>query len=103
VIVVEPGSIATRFGDNVVDHRQGPGPYAPLHEEWERAFAKLSGGEPAPGPELVATVICDELESTAPRLRVPVGVDAELVTAARRGTTYEEFEAAMRAALEVTW
>jgi NAD(P)-dependent dehydrogenase (short-subunit alcohol dehydrogenase family) len=103
VLVIEPGSIETRFGTNLVDHRQGPGPYAPLREEWERAFARLSGGQPAPGPELVATTICDELESPSPRLRVPVGADAELVASARRGTTYEEFEAAMRAALEVTW
>jgi NAD(P)-dependent dehydrogenase (short-subunit alcohol dehydrogenase family) len=103
VVVVEPGSIETRFGANLVDHRVGPGPYAPLAEQWESAQATLLGGAASPGPEVVATAIADALESDEPRLRVPVGDDAELVTAVRQGKTFEEFEATMRAALKIDW
>src|SRR5690606_27108036 len=57
VIVVEPGVIETNFAANVRDHRAEPGPYVPLFEMWQIAQGKLSGGQPAPGPELVASVI----------------------------------------------
>jgi NAD(P)-dependent dehydrogenase (short-subunit alcohol dehydrogenase family) len=102
VLVVEPGAIATRFGDNVVDLR-GPGPYAELAEKWEKAMGVLGGEGPAPGPELVATKICDALEEEHRPLRLPVGADAELVAASRQGATYEDFEAAMRAFLQIDW
>jgi short-subunit dehydrogenase len=103
VIVIEPGFIETNFGTNVVDYRENPGPYQPLAGIWEGATEKLSGGQPAPGPELVASVIGDALESDAARLRWPVGSDAELVAAARQGTSYDDFEAAMRQVLGLDW
>ncbi len=103
VLVIEPGSIETRFGANVIDHRNDPGSYAELASLWETAQSKLGGGEPAPGPELVASVIADALESDARRLRWPVGNDAELVAAARQGTSYDDFEAAMRQVLGLDW
>jgi NAD(P)-dependent dehydrogenase (short-subunit alcohol dehydrogenase family) len=103
VIVIEPGSIATSFGSNLVDYRDQPGPYQPLAELWEKAAATLSGQGTAPGPELVASAIADALESETSPLRIPVGQDAELVAAAREGSSYEQFEAAMRAALQVDW
>jgi len=102
VLVVEPGAIATRFGDNMVD-RRGPGPYAELAEKWEKAAGVLSGDEPAPGPELVATKICDALEDEHHPLRMPVGADAELVASSRQGMSYDDFEAAMRGVLQIDW
>jgi NAD(P)-dependent dehydrogenase (short-subunit alcohol dehydrogenase family) len=102
VLVVEPGAIATRFGDNLVDLR-GPGPYAELAEKWEKAMGVLGGEEPAPGPELVATKICDALEEEHGPLRLPVGADAELIAVSRQGASYDDFEAAMREILQIDW
>jgi NAD(P)-dependent dehydrogenase (short-subunit alcohol dehydrogenase family) len=103
VLVVEPGSIATRFGDNMVDLRGKPGPYAELAEKWEKAMGVLGGEAPAPGPELVATKICDALADEDRPLRLPVGADAELIAASRQGASYDDFEAAMREYLKVDW
>jgi short-subunit dehydrogenase len=102
VLVVEPGMIATRFGDNLID-RRGPGPYAELAEKWEKAMGVLGGEEPAPGPELVATKICDALEQEHRQLRLPVGADAEMIATSRQGLSYDDFEAAMREYLQIDW
>ena len=48
-------------------------------------------------------LIADAVESEAPRLRWPVGADAEMVLAVRSTSTDEEFEAAMRGTLGLTW
>ena len=101
-VFVWPGSIATRFGDNMIDHR-GAGPYAELAEKWEKAMGVLGGEEPAPGPELVATKICDALEEEHGPLRLPVGADAELIAASRQGASYDDFVAAMREYLRIDW
>jgi NAD(P)-dependent dehydrogenase (short-subunit alcohol dehydrogenase family) len=103
VLVVEPGSIETRFGGNLVDFRGRPGPYAELAKLWESAMGVLGGGGPAPGPELVATKICDALEAEPRPLRLPVGADAELIASSRQGVSYDDFEAAMRQVLQVDW
>jgi NAD(P)-dependent dehydrogenase (short-subunit alcohol dehydrogenase family) len=103
VLVIEPGSIETRFGANVLDHRKELGAYAELASLWESAQSKLNGDEGAPGPGLVASVIADALESDRRQLRWPVGTDAELIAAARQGTNYDDFEAAMRQVLDLDW
>ena len=103
VLIVEPGAIDTNFGSNLVDHRWGDGPYRPLADQWIEASQILGAGEPTPGPELVAKAICDALKDPDAPLRLPVGSDAQLVTAARGSTPYGEFEAAMRAVLKVDW
>lgn len=103
VFIIEPGSIETNFATNLVDYRKQPGPYEALARQWEVAMERLGGGQPTPGPELVASVIGDALASDTYRLRWPVGGDAELVASARQGTSYEEFETAMRQVLEVDW
>jgi hypothetical protein len=63
----------------------------------------LGGEGPAPGPELVATKICDALEDEHHPLRLPVGVDAELIAASRQGSSFDDFEAAMRGILQLDW
>jgi NAD(P)-dependent dehydrogenase (short-subunit alcohol dehydrogenase family) len=103
VLVIEPGGIETSFGANVVDHRGGPSAYAELAVLWESAAGTLTGGQPAPGPELVALAICDALDAKSHPLRVPVGTDAELVAGTRHSVSYETFEAAMRQALQLDW
>jgi NAD(P)-dependent dehydrogenase (short-subunit alcohol dehydrogenase family) len=103
VVLIEPGAIATKFGENLIDYRGGDGPYAELARLWESAAGIVGGSEPVPGPELVALAICDALASKDHLLRIPVGADAELVDATRRPTTYESFEATMRAVLKLDW
>jgi NAD(P)-dependent dehydrogenase (short-subunit alcohol dehydrogenase family) len=103
VIVIEPGVIETRFGENVVDHRDEPGPYEELGRLWQDASARLNGDQAPPGPELVAAVIADALESDRAQLRWPVGNDAEMVAAARQNMTYDDFEKAMRQVLGLDW
>ena len=103
VLVVEPGSIATEFGTNMIDLRTKEGPYGPLAAQWEGAMSTLSGGAEAPGPELVATAICDALDTRNAPLRLPVGTDAELITSTRQSSDYETFEAAMRQVLQLDW
>ena len=103
VFAIEPGVIETSFGDNALDHRGEPGPYAELGTIWEKAMETLGGGGPAPGPELVADAIATALESDATQLRWPVGQDAEMIAAARTGTDYDEFGAGMRTVLDLDW
>src|SRR5664280_1766535 len=103
VLIVEPGAIATGFGTNLVDYRGRPGPYAALASEWEGAMGKLSGGQPSPGPDLVAVAICDALDTENRTLRLPVGTDAELIASTRQGASYEAFEATMRQVLQLDW
>jgi NAD(P)-dependent dehydrogenase (short-subunit alcohol dehydrogenase family) len=103
VFAIEPGVIETSFGSNALDHRADPGPYEELGTLWAKAMETLGGGEPAPGPELVATAIATALESDGSQLRWPVGQDAELIAAARTGTGYDEFVVGMRTILNLDW
>jgi NAD(P)-dependent dehydrogenase (short-subunit alcohol dehydrogenase family) len=103
VLVVEPGVIDTRFGDNRADFSGRSGPYAELAVKWESAMAAFGGWEPAPGPELVATKLCDALEAGHSPLRLPVGADAELIASSRQGASYDDFVAAMRQVLQLDW
>ena len=103
VLIVEPGSIQTSFGANLVDHRWSDGPYRPLADQWTSASEVLTGGGESPGPELVATAIADALQSDGAPLRLPVGSDAALVASARGGTPYAEFESMMRSVIKIDW
>lgn len=103
VVVIEPGEIATDFGDNVRRFGEDTAPWDELRAEWDRASGVLGGGGPAPGPELVAAAIAEAVEAEDPPLRIPVGADAELVAAVRSANDDAAFEATMRATLGLTW
>lgn len=103
VRLVEPGVFATGFQSNVARFGVDAPPYDELDRQWSGARDVLIAGGDAPGPEAVAVAIADAVESTEPRLRWPVGADAEMVVAARAASTDEEFEATMRATLGLTW
>src|SRR5581483_1362546 len=92
VRVVEPGVFETGFGDNAQRYGLDRPPYDELDRQWEAARGTLIGGEDAPGPEPVAAVIADAIESTERRLRWPVGQDAEMVVSARSSMDDEAFE-----------
>ena len=102
VRLVEPGIFATAFQAKEYGF-EITAPYDELEREWEKVRGVLTGGAEPSGPEPVAAVIADAIESDEPRLRWPVGADAEMVLAVRSTSTDEEFEAAMRGTLDLTW
>ena len=103
VRIVEPGAFETGFSDNSVGHTIAE-PYDELDEAWISARSRLNGGaEVNPGPEPVAAVIADSIESTEGRLRWPVGDDADLVISARDSMSFEDFESTMRTVLDLQW
>lgn len=103
VVIVEPGEIATSFGDNVRRFGEDRAPWDELRAQWDEAFGVLGGDGPVPGPELVATAIADAIEAEDPPLRIPVGADAELIAAVRAANDDAAFEATMRETLGLTW
>jgi len=103
VRLVEPGVFATGFQGNVARFGLDDAPYDELDRQWQVARERLVGGEDPLGPEPVATIIADAVESPEPKLRWPAGTDADMVLAVRSSSTDEEFEAAMRATLGLEW
>jgi hypothetical protein len=83
-------------------HR-GPPAYADLWEQWAGTDTKLNGPGGRPGPESVATAIADAIEDPTSPLRVLVGEDARLIFTTRQQLDDDEFEAALRATLAITW
>jgi len=102
VRIIEPGIFSTAFQGKEYGFEITP-PYDELEREWGAVREVLTGGEEPPGPEVVAGTIADAIESDEPRLRWPVGADAEMVLAVRSTSTDEEFEAAMRGTLDLKW
>jgi short-subunit dehydrogenase len=103
VRIVEPGVFATGFADNAATYGTDAAPYDELERQWEAARGKLIGDGDTPGPEGVAAVIAEAIESDKRRLRWPVGDDAEMVVAARSSMDDEAFEDSMRGVLGLTW
>lgn len=102
VVIVEPGSFATAFGNNARFHGEDTPPYDELRDQWDAAAEILVGAE-APGPEPVAVAIADAIEADDPPLRLVVGDDAQLVVAVRKANDDAAFEATMRETLGLTW
>jgi NAD(P)-dependent dehydrogenase (short-subunit alcohol dehydrogenase family) len=105
VHIIEPGGVETPFGANRCLVGAGAGkesPYAELVANWEQASSRLNPGGSAAKPEAVAEAILEAIE-TGDKLRYPVGQDANLVMTARKAMTDEQFEAAMRQQLGLTW
>ncbi len=67
-----------------------------------RARSYPAGAEPPP-PEAVAVAIADAIECEEPKLRWPVGADADLVLPIRAAMDDEAFEQTMRSVLELEW
>ncbi len=103
VRLVEPGFFATEFQDKEPRFGVDGPPYDELEQQWQVSFEKLRGGDDPQGPEPVAAVIAEAIESTERRLRWPVGADADLVLSARTSMGDEEFEDAMRGVLDLSW
>jgi hypothetical protein len=54
-------------------------------------------------PDLVAKVIADAIEGDDAKLHWPAGADAEMIIGARESLGYAQFEATMRAMLNLEW
>lgn len=101
VALVEPGYIAPGMKSSP---RWGlEPPYDELAEQWFGTSAKLLGTDGRPAPEIVAHAIHEAATSAHPRLRWPVGKDAELILATRAQLDDDEFENAMRSTLGLSW
>jgi NAD(P)-dependent dehydrogenase (short-subunit alcohol dehydrogenase family) len=101
VIVIEPGYIAPGMKESP---RWGvEEPYDELARQWWGADSKLLGNGGRPGPEIVADAIWHAITTDSPRLRWPVGSDAELILSTRAQLDDEAFETAMRSTLGLTW
>jgi len=101
VVVVEPGYIAP--GMKASPQWGVEPPYDELAEQWWGADATLLGEGGRPAPTIVADAIWDAITTESPRLRWPVGADAELILSTRAQLDDEQFEAAMRSTLGLTW
>ena len=115
--IVEPGGIETPFQANrrLVGAAAGhESPYTELVSQWQGVADRLREANSPPAeaapaspsgaatPEEVASVIVEAIEN-GDKLRYPVGRDAQMVMTARKAMTDEQFEAAMRAQLGLTW
>jgi NAD(P)-dependent dehydrogenase (short-subunit alcohol dehydrogenase family) len=100
VVIIEPGYVAP--GMKHGEDTPGPDSYDELRRQWDANVTALApGGRTA--PEVVARAVADAIEQPATPLRVVVGGDAEMVLAARRQLDDDEFEAAMRELLGLSW
>lgn len=104
VCIVEPGYVAPgmKHGN---DH-DVPEAYAELHAQWNGADDKLTGGTDGDGRtpvDVAARIIADAVDNPDTPLRVPLGDDANLVLGVRKQMDDAEFEATMRAQLDLTW
>lgn len=100
VVIVEPGFISPSMKEQRRDADYGP--YAELDAQLGEIARKIQGGA-RPGPDLVAEAIVEAIEIEAGPLRRRVGDDANLILAARSTLGDEEFEAAMRDVVGLTW
>ena len=102
VAIIEPGYIDTGFEENAADFGIDSPPYDELARAWATSRAVLEGGG-APGPEIVAQAIADAIEADPPKLRWPVGTDAEMVLGTRASTDDATFEKLIRDAINFHW
>jgi NAD(P)-dependent dehydrogenase (short-subunit alcohol dehydrogenase family) len=100
-VLIEPGSIAP--GMKASELHKGPADYAGLWDQWAEADTKTTGPSGPTGPEVVASAIARAIEDPATPLRVPVGLDAEMILGLRRSLDDQAFEDAMRSAVGLTW
>ncbi|MGA9751591.1 MAG: SDR family oxidoreductase [Acidobacteriota bacterium] len=92
VTIIEPGAFRTGFHERSMEVAAGVGdpngPYAPLYQSLATGF--FGGPEPPTG-EIVAEAILRAAEGSEPRLRVPVGEDAQEWSRGRFVAEEEEF------------
>jgi len=103
VVIIQPGYIAPGMKPGQPMWGIDEPPYDELARQWYGVDTKLLGEGGRPGPEIVGEAIWHAITTDSPKLRWPVGADAELVLATRAQLDDEAFEAAMRQTLGLTW
>lgn len=104
VRIIEPGGFETAIQDNGAEHGIDEPPYDELYRIYRKGRDQLMGTDGVrPGPEVVAGVIADAIESSEAKLRWLVGDDADLVMSVRGSMSDEDFEATMRQTLNLDW
>lgn len=99
VVIVEPGSIETEWGDIAVEHMletSGSGPYADLAAKTARLFEGTEGSPPT----VIADVITEAIESDSPKTRYVAGAHARTLMAARAVLPDKAFDALIRSQLK---
>ena len=102
VAVLEPGQFETELLNNAIVAAQfdDNSIYKAASDRFDAALHRLApDGKPAPA-EVVADAIVAVAEDDDAGLRHVIGSDAELVWSVRSGSTFEEYEQTMRAALD---
>jgi NAD(P)-dependent dehydrogenase (short-subunit alcohol dehydrogenase family) len=102
VVVVEPGGFETEFSANRVMQRRFTegSAYVELERRFEAAGSRLPGGGARADAQLVANVIVDAAKADQPKRRYLVGQDAETIGGFAKQMSDEDFEKAMRTALD---
>jgi NAD(P)-dependent dehydrogenase (short-subunit alcohol dehydrogenase family) len=104
VIVIEPGGFESSIGEKSPDpYGIAEAPYDELAAVWESAQGRIPGTESPPGSDVAAQLIAEAVESTETRLRWPIGEDAKVIVDTRESMSFEDFEATMRAVLQLDW
>lgn len=101
VVLIEPGQYATQLSTNMVTAPRftAASPYWDHSAAFDVHVRKLAGGTPA-DPQEVAHIIYDAVHDPQPRLRYLAGADAQLAVGAHRQLEFEQFEQAMRGAMD---
>ena len=88
VVVVQPGTIATEWGEISAQHLlavSADGPYAAQASRTATVLARTEGGRPAgSSPEVVARAVVAAATARRPHTRYRVGAYAKPLTAARK-------------------
>ena len=102
VVLIEPGGFETRFGPNRVMERKFDerSPYAELERRFAERQTRLPGGGQPGDAQVVANAIADAAKSEQPKRRYLVGADAEMIGGLQKQMSDEDFEKAMRTALD---
>ena len=105
VILVQPGSYATRLIENAVDGDgfDAASPYWPAHLRFEEALARLRAGTGGmQDAQEVADLIYTAVNDPTPRLRYLAGRDAAMIAGAYKAMDFEGYEQAMRQTMQWT-
>jgi NAD(P)-dependent dehydrogenase (short-subunit alcohol dehydrogenase family) len=102
VVVVEPGGFETAFSANRIIEREFTegSPYAELERRFEERTSRLPGGGERAAADAVAKLIADVAHADGPKRRYLVGQDAETIGGLHKQMSDEDFEKAMRSALD---
>ena len=99
VILIEPGSISTKFVENIKTAKgfdSNKSPYAKTVQQVLQGFESVIGAYSS-HPSKVAHTILNALNTPNPELRNPVGKDAESIFKARTELSDKELEQWVRA------